>query len=247
VVKFLAAGDMALTVEFGTAATRELSRLVLALDHQIAEMVDSPALVGIIETVPTVRSLTIHYDPQLTSHAAVIAAVTPLLAKPVTAEHNGRAWTLPVCYTPTMAPDLDEVAARTRLSATEVVRLHAATTYRVYMLGFVPGQAYLGDLPTALQLPRRQTPRTILPPGSVAIATTMSTIYPLESPGGWHLIGRCPIRFYDPAAAMPVLLAPADTVRFRPIGLDEWEALATAISEGRWQLQPDASTSGELP
>jgi inhibitor of KinA len=239
VVKFLAAGDMALTVEFGTAATRELSRLVLALDRQIA---DGPAIVGIIETVPTVRSLTIHYDPLRTSHAAVVKAVAPLLARPVTTEHVGRAWTLPVCYAPAMAPDLDEVATRTGLTPAEVIRLHVGTTYRVYMLGFVPGQAYLGDLPAALQLPRRQTPRTVLPPGSVAIATTMSTVYPLESPGGWHLIGRCPVRFYDPAAAMPVLLAPADTVQFRPIGLDEWETLATAVREGRWLLQPDAST-----
>jgi inhibitor of KinA len=243
--RLLAAGDTAITVEFGTAATRVLSAQVLALDRRLAAQAAIPGtLPGIIETVPTMRSLTVYYDPLITSFAALSDAITPLL--PVTAEDETasrdwvRQWTLPVCYSAAMAPDLADVAATTGLTVGDVIRLHTATTYRVYMLGFLPGQAYLGDLDPALHLPRRSTPRTAVPQGSVAIATSMATVYPLESPGGWHLIGRCPVRLFDAQATNPVLLAPADTVRFRAIGDDEWAALSQASADGTWRLEPVA-------
>lgn len=237
VVKFLQAGDTALTIEFGDSATRELSAQVLALDRRLAA---AAALPGVVETVPTMRSLTVYYDPLLTSHAALAEAITPLLSMAAAAEQVGRRWTLPVCYEAAFAPDLAEVAATTKLTVAEVIRLHTSVTYRVYMLGFLPGQAYLGDLPSALHLPRRQTPRTAVPPGSVAIATSMGTVYPLQSPGGWHLIGRCPVRMFDPEAASPVLLAPADEVRFRAIDASELETLTRAVDSGTWQPQPEA-------
>jgi inhibitor of KinA len=247
--RLLAAGDTAITIEFGTAATRALSAQVLALDQRLAAAMAVPgALPGVIETVPTMRSLTVYYDPLVTSFAALSEAITPLLSMTATADATGpdrpRSWTLPVCYSPAMAPDLADVAATTRLTVDEVIRLHTATTYRVYMLGFLPGQAYLGDLDPGLHLPRRSTPRTAVPQGSVAIATSMATVYPLESPGGWHLIGRCPVRLFDALAANPVLLAPADTVRFRAIGEDEWTALSQASADGTWRLEPDVIGGG---
>jgi inhibitor of KinA len=236
VVKILLAGDTALTIEFGDSATRELSAQVLALDWRLAE---ASALPGVIETVPTMRSLTVYYDPLLTSHAVLAAAIKPLLGMTAATETTGRRWTLPVCYDAAFAPDLAAVAAAVGLPEREVIRLHTSVTYRVYMLGFLPGQAYLGDLPPALHLPRRQTPRTAVPPGSVAIATSMATVYPLESPGGWHLIGRCPVRMFDPQAAAPVLLAPADEVRFRAVAATELEALTRAVEAGTWHLDPE--------
>jgi inhibitor of KinA len=239
VVKILQAGDTALTIEFGDNATRELSAQVLALDRRLAA---AGAVPGIVETVPTMRSLTVYYDPLLTSHAAVAKAITPLLDMTAATETVGRRWTLPVCYDAAFAPDLAEVAATTKLTVAEVVRLHTSVTYRVYMLGFLPGQGYLGDLPSALHLPRRQTPRTAVPPGSVAIATSMATVYPLESPGGWHIIGRCPVRMFDPDAASPVLLAPADEVRFRAIHATELEALTRAVEARTWHLDPEAQS-----
>jgi inhibitor of KinA len=238
VVKILSAGDTALTIEFGDAATRELSARVLALDRRLTSTL---ALPGIVETVPTMRSLTIYYDPRVTSHAILSETVKPLLNLADPVDIPNRRWCLPVCYDPICAPDLAEVAAATGLTVPDIIRLHSATAYRVYMLGFLPGQAYLGDLPLALHLPRRQTPRTAVPQGSVAIATSMATVYPLESPGGWHIIGRCPVRMFDPEAASPVLLAPADEVRFRAIDAAELETLTRAVEAGTWHLDPETS------
>jgi inhibitor of KinA len=238
VVKILPAGDTALTIEFGQSATRELSVQVLALDQALTAHV----LPGVVETVPTMRSLTVYYDPLLTSHAVLAETILPLIGKSDATATAGRRWTLPVCYEPAFAPDLADVAAATGLTAAEVIRLHTSVTYRVYMLGFLPGQAYLGDLPAALHLPRRQTPRTAVPAGSVAIATSMATVYPLESPGGWHLIGRCPVRLFDPATASPVLLAPSDEVRFHSIDGPRLAELTEAVNAGTWQLAPDAAS-----
>ena len=123
-------------------------------------------------------------------------------------------------------PDLDDVAGRANLSADEVVRRHAGTEVGVYMLGFLPGYAFLGDTDPALHLPRRSEPRTRVPAGSVAIATTLTGIYPVDSPGGWHLVGHCPVPMFDVAASPPALLAPGDRVRFRPIDDAEHAALA---------------------
>lgn len=241
--RILAAGDTALTIEFGQSATRELSAQVLALDRALAHVMTGPdAPSGIVETVPTMRSLTVYYDPLLTSHDVLARALAPLFDGAVTKQTAGRRWTLPVCYDHALAPDLAEVAAVTGLTVGEVIHLHTSVIYRVYMLGFLPGQAYLGDLPPALHLPRRLTPRTAVPPGSVAIATTMATVYPLESPGGWHLIGRCPVPLFDPAATSPVLLAPADEVRFRSITTVEMATLSASIAAGTWQLAADHSS-----
>ena len=230
-VKILPAGDTALTIEFGLEATRERSAEVLALDQRLTAHSGLP---GIVETVPTMRSLTVYYDPQRTSHATLAAAILPLLDGLQTTVTAGRRWTLPVCYDAAVAPDLADVASSTGLSIADVIRLHTSVTYRVYMLGFLPGLAYLGDLPDALRLPRRATPRTVVPQGAVAIATSMATIYPLESPGGWHLIGRCPERLFDPASLSPVLLAPSDEVRFTAIDAAELATLSEAVAAGTW-------------
>jgi KipI family sensor histidine kinase inhibitor len=128
-----------------------------------------------------------------------------------------RLWRVPVCYESDFAPDLESVARQTKLAPEEVVALHSGTRYHVYMIGFVPGFPYMGDLAEALVLPRRADPRIRVPPGSVAIATAMTAIYPLESPGGWHLIGTTPIRIFDTAASPPALFAPGDAVEFEPV------------------------------
>jgi KipI family sensor histidine kinase inhibitor len=236
--RFLNAGDTALVVEFGERIDRRLSALVLALDQRLA----TATVPGIIETVPTLRSLMIHYDPATTTHDALEARIEPLLRGLEGRPTQGRSWTLPVCYEPAVGTDLEAVAGRTNRTPKAVAELHASVRYRVYMLGFLPGQPYMGDLPQALQLSRRENPRTALPPGSVAIATTMTTIYPLDSPGGWHLIGCTPARLFDSSREPPVLLAPADEVMFRPIPLAEFEALEAAAKAGNWELHPTGAT-----
>ena len=238
-VRFLAAGDTALTVEFGDAAVPGLAAQILAFHGRI----EGAEISGLLETVPTLRSLTVHYDPLVTSHDEIKRRLEPLTrALPETCE-RGRSWTIPVCYDPAVAPDIEAVGRETIGTAAAVAELHASVRYTVYMLGFLPGLPYMGDLPEALRLPRRESPRTNVPAGSVAIATTMSAIYPLNSPGGWHLIGRTPIRLFEPRRTSPVLLSPADTVCFRPISLSQFEEMGAKAADGTWDLTPDAEVS----
>lgn len=234
-VRFLPAGDTALVVEFGNRIERRLSAQVLAFYRRI----QAAGITGLIEAVPTLRSLIVHYDPAATSSRTIADQLRPLTRDLPDAAEVGRVWSIPACYDPSLAPDIQEVGERTGLSAEAVADLHSSCLYTVYMLGFLPGLPYMGDLPDELQLARRETPRTSLPAGSVAIATSMTIIYPLESPGGWHLIGRTPVRLFAPERESPALLAPGDTVRFRPVGLDEYERLTQAIASGSFALAPE--------
>jgi KipI family sensor histidine kinase inhibitor len=143
---------------------------------------------------------------------------------------------VPVCYEDEFAPDLPEVAARLGLSPADVVALHSGTQYHVYMLGFLPGFPYLGDLPEALALPRRADPRLSVPAGSVSIALTLTAIYPYQSPGGWHLIGTTPIRLFDAARPQPALFAPGDTILFEPVAAARFAAIRAAVAAGDYEV-----------
>jgi KipI family sensor histidine kinase inhibitor len=229
--RFLAAGDRALVVEFGDRLDRRLSGAVLRL----AAILRREPPRGIVETVPTFRSLMVYYDPLMTSRAELEAAIRGRLGR---GEERARAvqlWHVPVCYEDEFAPDLPEVAARLGLSPADVVALHSGTQYHVYMLGFLPGFPYLGDLPEALALPRRADPRLSVPAGSVSIALTLTAIYPYQSPGGWHLIGTTPIRLFDAARPQPALLAPGDAVRFEPIAPARFAAIRAAVATGAYE------------
>jgi inhibitor of KinA len=233
-IRFLPCGDTALTVELGERVDRRVSALVLAL----AARVKAAGFAGIVEVVPTFRSLTIHYDPLGVSQKELKEHLAPLLSGLAAADSPGRLWRIPVCYHESLAPDLAEVAGRTSLSTGQVVERHSAVTYHVYMVGFLPGYPYLGDLPPELALPRRDSPRTAVPAGSVAIATTLTAVYALESPGGWHLIGRTPAALWDLRRDPPAVLAAGDQVRLEPIALGDYEALARRALTGELRLQP---------
>ena len=233
--RFLPVGDRALAIEFGDVIDRGLSRQVLRLDHAIRA--DPPT--GIVETVPTFRSLMVHYDPLTTSRANLEAAITGLLDSDREPPAVARLWRIPVCYEGQFAPDLAEVAQQTGLAAADIVALHSAVRYHVYMLGFLPGFPYMGDLPAELALPRRADPRVRVPAGSIAIATTLTAIYPYESPGGWHLIGATPIRFFDPSHEPPSLLAAGDVVRFEAIGPDAFAAIRRAFEHGDYAIESE--------
>lgn len=249
--RFLAAGDTALTVELGDRAELGLSMHIQSLWRRVVDA----AMPGVVEAVPALRSLTVHYDPCLTSAARLRVALLPLVMDLAggtsAADHQEgselapakRRWLIPACYEAEHGPDVEAVAAECGLAPWQVTALHACVSYRVLMLGFLPGHPYIGDLPPPLRVPRRATPRTSVPPGSIAIATTMCVIYPLESPGGWHIIGHTPVRLFDPARAEPSLLAPGDEIRFRPIGRDEHDELAQAAMRGAWTLLPEQAAS----
>jgi KipI family sensor histidine kinase inhibitor len=231
-VRFLPAGDTAVTIEFGDRIDRDVSDRVLRL----SALVRGANLPGVVETVPTFRSLMVHYDPLATDSASLTGAIKNLLDSSRGEAQPAKLWRIPACYEISHAPDLVEVAQRTGLGTAEVVGLHSSTRFHVYMIGFVPGYPYMGDLPAPLVLPRRADPRVRVPPGSIAIATSMTAIYPLESPGGWHLIGATPIRLFDIRRPRPALLAPGDAVRFEPITVREFEAIRAAVAADAYQI-----------
>ena len=232
-VRFLSAGDRALVVEFGDRVDRTVSAEVLRLDAVIR----SAVIAGVVETVPTFRSLMIHYDPLTTSRGELERATRNFLARDAPSHAAATLWNVPACYEGDFAPDLAEVARRAGLAREEVVSLHSGIRFHVYMLGFLPGFPYMGDLPEKLALPRRDDPRLRVPAGSISIATNLTAIYPYESPGGWHLIGATPIRLFDERRAKPALLSPGDAVLFQPIDSDTFISIRDAVENGGYQIE----------
>ncbi len=234
--RFLPSGDTALVVEFGEDIDRALSAAAIGL----AERIRVAGLGGVTETVPTFRSLLVHYDPLATSAARLTGQISGLMGGTVAAPASGRLWRIAACHDTEFAPDLAEVATQAGLTPDEAIALHGAARYHVYMIGFLPGFPYLGDLPEALRLPRRETPRVKVPAGSLAIAAAMTAVYPNESPGGWHLIGRTPVPLFDARAEPPALLRPGDAVVFEPIPRGEFDRIARAVENHDYTLKPEA-------
>ena len=230
--RFLPQGDAALVVEFGDRIDPAVNARVMAL----AEAIRRAPIAGVIETVPTFRSLLLHYDPLQRDFSDLVREVRSALVELQGYAAQPRRVTIPACYEGELAPDLAEVAALTGLAPDDVVRLHASVAYQVFMLGFLPGLPYMGVLPEKLRLPRLATPRLRVPPRALAIATDMTTIYPLESPGGWRLIGSVPVDLFDIAADPPALLRCGDHVRFRPVDRPTFDALRAAWIAGEFRL-----------
>jgi KipI family sensor histidine kinase inhibitor len=220
-------------VEFGTAIEPAINAKVMGLHAAIKAETAAGRLPGVVEAVPSFRALLVHYDPLITSRAALEPAIERLVAEGRSAKAQGRRWRIPCCYDdPEFAPDLPEVAERTGLTAKQVIALHSGAEFSVYMIGFMPGFPFMGGLPKALELPRRKQPRVAVPQSSVAIALVMTGIYPWDSPGGWHLIGRTPLLMFDPRRAEPSLFGPADRARFRPVSRAAFDALAARQTAG---------------
>ena len=237
--RFLPAGDGAVSVELGDEISLDANARVLTLERLLA----GPRLPGLVDMVPTFRALLVQYDPLALSWedlSAHLARLLPRLAGAM--PPPGRAVELPCAYGGEYGPDLDEVARRLGLAPGEVVRLHAGAEHYVYFIGFTPGLPYMSGQPPALTIPRLDRPRTKTPAGSVGIGGTQTSIYSVESPGGFWVLGRTPLALYDPAAADPILLRPADRVRFQPIDATEFREIAAAVLGGAYRprIVPDA-------
>jgi inhibitor of KinA len=226
--KVLPLGDSAAYVEF----SETLDLAVNAAAQTLAEGLRAQALPWCVDIVPTLGGVALHFD---LDHAQLPAAPLPAIEKLV--EHlilagaatdlpPGRLLDIPVCYAPEYGLDLLEVAERVGMLPAEVVRRHTAAEHRVLMMGFVPGCPYMGGLDPALNLPRRLSPRTRVPQGSVAIANLQVVLYPFATPGGWHILGRTPRRLFVPERDPACLFAPRDRVRFVSIDAKEFEHLA---------------------
>jgi inhibitor of KinA len=226
--RFLPAGEAALVVEFGAEIDPALNEKVRALDRALAAY----PIAGVVETVPTYRSLMVHFDPQLLSSAALIAAIAGLEPEAKTSALPARHWLIPVCYEAPHAEDLAEVAAALGLTAERVAGLHAGATYRVYMYGFAPGYVFLGGLPAELAISRRPAPRPPVPPGALLIAAGQALIASISMPTGWYNLGRTPAILFDPRRSPPVLIEVGDSVSFEPIDGANFAALQQGAAEG---------------
>jgi len=223
-------GDAAVSVEFADVIDPAVYGRVVGLRSAIiqAQAEGVAAAAGIRHLVPTFRALTVHYDPVTIGYDALCAFLRGLLDVAGAARLEGRTWDLPVCFEGDHAPDLDSVAAAAGLSPEGVVGLLTGTSFLVYMLGFLPGFPYMGGLPSCLALPRRAEPRVRVPARSIAIAGEMCAVYPAESPGGWHLVGRTPVEMFDQDRDTPALFAPGDRVRLVRVSPDDYERLRRA-------------------
>jgi inhibitor of KinA len=221
-MKIIPASDSSLLVAFGDAISAELQDRVLGLFHALQTRKDA----RIRNLHPGYTSLLVDFDPLAVSHEE-IATVIELLASAdlLQSTDSSPVVAIPVCYDAEYGPDLADVATHTGLSIDEVIRLHSSATYRVSFLGFTAGFAYLGGMPEALHTPRLATPRRTVAAGSVGIAGSQTGVYPAETPGGWKLIGRTPLRMFDPAASQPTRVVPGDRLRFVPIDRAECDRL----------------------
>ncbi len=201
-------GDTALLAELGTRLDTAVNTRSIALASALKKRRD------VRQAVAGAASVTVQFDPDQVTHVALAAAIRRLASKRPPMEEPGRLHRIPVVYD---GPDLEAVASALGLSQQKVVEIHSRPIYRAFLIGFVPGWAYLGPLPDELVLPRRPDPRRQVPAGSVAIAGHQTGIYPLTSPGGWHLIGRTSVRLFLPDSDPPSLFRAGDRVKFFPI------------------------------
>jgi inhibitor of KinA len=226
--KLFALGDSAITVDFGNYIDIEINKIVLDRFHQLIEA----KLEGVIEIIPSYSSMTILYDlaalsqkqrPGETIFELVKTNLESFLGKPVA--NNPEQKTLikiPVCYESAYAPDLDNICAQKKISAEELIEIHTAAIYRIFMLGFLPGFAYMGEVDQKIACARKNAPEQVVA-GSVGIAGKQTGIYPLDSPGGWQIIGRTPLKLFDPAKEQPVLLKAGDNVQFFQVNNNEFK------------------------
>lgn len=221
-MKILPAGDSALVVEFGDSIDMAVNALVQALRKKI----EAAPFAGFRETVPTYRSLAVCFDPLKTDVDALEAHLNALSASLDTIDSGEKTvMTIPVCYSGKYAPDIQTVAEHTKLSVEEVIKRHSARDCYCYMLGFTPGFPYLGGMDETLATPRLKEPRELITAGSVGIANKQTGIYSVASPGGWQLIGRTPLKIFDPERAEPILLKAGMWVRFEPISEEKFEEM----------------------
>jgi KipI family sensor histidine kinase inhibitor len=226
--RLLPSGDSAITVEFSRSIDDEANRRVLALDRTMAH----EPVAGVKETVPTYRSLLVHYDPTQIDFATLGKKLLELAQRPVPASESVRHWRVPVAYGGEHGIDLEDVAKTLGTTADDVVARHIAGDYRVAMIGFTPGWSYLSGLQASLHMPRRQNPRLLTPVGTISVGGVQTGIQCLAGPSGWHLLGRTPVRTYQLHRDPIFLLEPGDRVQFYVIDDKTFAELDRAAEQG---------------
>ncbi|WP_375463889.1 allophanate hydrolase subunit 1 [uncultured Methylobacterium sp.] len=240
-LRLLDAGEAALVAEFGARVDPAVNDRVLALDEALRA--DPPD--GVTETVPTYRSLMIHYDPLVLDRAALAARVTALSEQAGTRRAAPSLWTLPCCYDEPCGEDIAAIAGLTGLSVERVAALHAGATYRVYMYGFAPGFAYLGGLPEALAVPRRDRPRPPHAANALVVGGGLAAVGTVPMPTGWYVIAQTPARLYAPEQAQAFPVAPGDLLRFEAVDAGSFAALERRAAAGETVARREAFPAEE--
>ncbi len=232
--RILPTGDRALTVEFGNEIDEHINARLMGLIRYLSD----ERIKGIEEFVPSFRAVLIHYNPAILSYAVMEKILKKALEIPFQeSRHNKRIVKVPVCYDKQFGPDIDDVAKHAGISVEEVIKIHTATPYLVYMLGFQPGFPYLGGLDERIHTPRLETPRIRLEAGSVGIGGGQTGLYPMESPGGWRIIGVTPVRCYNPEREKPIPYMAGDYIKFESISKEEFDDLRSLDLAGRYEFE----------
>jgi 5-oxoprolinase (ATP-hydrolysing) subunit B len=226
--RILPSGDAAITVEFSRTIDAEANARVLALDRTVAR----EAIAGVTETVPTYRSLLVHYDPDQIGFDALGEKLTALAQLPVPPTPDAKRWSIPVVYGGEHGIDLEDVARTLNATADDIVARHVAGDYRVAMIGFTPGWSYLSGLAESLQLPRRRNPRLLTPAGTISIGGVQTGVQCLAGPSGWHLVGRTAVRTYHLHRDPIFLLEPGDAVTFSAVDAKTFAEQDRAAANG---------------
>ncbi|MCI9158542.1 MAG: 5-oxoprolinase subunit PxpB [Lawsonibacter sp.] len=222
-VRFLLTGDTSVCVEFGNEISEPINAQIRAFNIALS----NSSIPGIVETVPTYRSLMVHYDPEVIRCAPLMDELKGLLSQlDKIVIPPSEVLEIPVLYGGEMGPDLPFVAEHAGKTEEEVIKIHTSTEYLIYMLGFTPGFTYLGGMSDEIATPRLKTPRVKIPAGAVGIAGSQTGVYPIESPGGWQLIGRTPVRMYDSGRETPILPQAGQYIKFYAIDQAEYDKIA---------------------
>lgn len=233
-VKMLNAGEQGLVIEFGNI----IDEIINAKVSKLTALIKENITVGIVEIVPTYRSLLIYFDPFTITREQLKSEISNLLVhvESASAKKEGTIVHIPVCYGgEEFGPDIEFVATHNKLSVEEVIALHTSPDYLVYMIGFMAGFPYLGGMSQKLITPRLSTPRTKIPGGSVGIADKQTGIYPVESPGGWQLIGRTPVLVYNPSLEDPFLFKTGDYLKFESITQAEYDKILLEVQNNTYK------------
>lgn len=231
-IKILTAGDSSLLIEFGQEISPKINQKITST----VQLMKEQHIEGVVDIIPAFCSLLINYDPRVIGYEELKERMKNLVKVDVKSQAGKkRIFEIPVCYGGEYGPDIENIANHAGLSVDEVIKIHSSRDYLIYMLGFLPGFTYLGGLDERIHTPRLANPRLKIRAGSVGIGGSQTGIYPLESPGGWQLMGMTPVKTYDPEREVPILVEAGDYIRFVPVTEEEYLAIKEQVEKGTYQ------------